>query len=130
MLIFHAHISMHSLLHRKSKRMKTYKVKPIDKILPRRISSQSDHNNNVWISKIPCFFRAPMLHSTIHPQWDIGFCQSTERQLELISNDSIVIDWEDLFLEKELLHVVRYRKSNGNWVRYSDIVDTEENQKE
>lgn len=130
----------------KSKRMKTYKVKPIDKILPRRIVMQqhdtvtmdnSSINNNVWISKIPCFFRAPMLHSTIHPQWDMGFCQSTERQLELIvinngCNNTAVsssMDWEDLFLEKELLEVVRYRKKYGEWIRYNDIVDKQQDEK-
>ena len=67
----------------------------------------------------------------------MGFCQSTERQLELIvinngCNKTAVsssMDWEDLFLEKELLEVVRYRKKYGEWIRYNDIVEKQQDEK-
>ena len=84
----------------KGKRQRYYKVKPIDKILPRQImrcaaaaaasttidspkkKTVTDYSNAaVRIVSSPCFFRAPMLTSQIHTKWDPSFCDSTEYQL-------------------------------------------------
>ena len=89
----------------KGKRQRYYKVKPIDKILPRQIlrcatataaSTTTDSpdrntatdsaNAAVRIVSAPCFFRAPMLTSQIHTKWDPSFCDSTEYQLRYTTN--------------------------------------------
>ena len=90
----------------KGKRQRYYKVKPIDKILPRQIlrcataaaaaSTATDSperktatdsaNAAVRIVSAPCFFRAPMLTSQIHTKWDPSFCNSTEYQLQYTTN--------------------------------------------
>eukprot|EP00586_Coscinodiscus_wailesii_P011694 CAMPEP_0172511342 /NCGR_PEP_ID=MMETSP1066-20121228/235600_1 /TAXON_ID=671091 /ORGANISM="Coscinodiscus wailesii, Strain CCMP2513" /LENGTH=367 /DNA_ID=CAMNT_0013290663 /DNA_START=187 /DNA_END=1287 /DNA_ORIENTATION=- len=64
----------------RGKRMKCYRAKPIDKVLPRRVGSVCGEGS-VVLSLRPCFFRAPMLTSKIHEKWDGAFCESTTVQL-------------------------------------------------
>ena len=71
-------------------RMRAYKVKPIDKIIPRRIY---DAGLEVSIANAPVFFRAPMLSSKIHQKWDSAFCRSTSTQLELVN-----LSWDNVWL--------------------------------
>ncbi len=86
----------------KGKRMRCYQVKPIDKIIPRRIANaftvyedqeegkDSDSRGgtmvrngreHIHVATHPAFFRAPMLTSQIHAKWDGEFCRSTEYQI-------------------------------------------------
>eukprot|EP00518_Triparma_eleuthera_P008439 CAMPEP_0182486380 /NCGR_PEP_ID=MMETSP1319-20130603/46952_1 /TAXON_ID=172717 /ORGANISM="Bolidomonas pacifica, Strain RCC208" /LENGTH=201 /DNA_ID=CAMNT_0024688457 /DNA_START=1 /DNA_END=603 /DNA_ORIENTATION=- len=55
----------------KGKRMKTYRIKPIDKIVPRRCHEAGA--GAVMIVHKPVFFRAPMLQSKIHRKFDAEF---------------------------------------------------------
>eukprot|EP00934_Nitzschia_sp_Nitz4_P007649 Nitzschia sp. Nitz4//scaffold20_size174350//17454//18944//NITZ4_002079-RA/size174350-snap-gene-0.212-mRNA-1//1//CDS//3329541740//7639//frame0 len=93
----------------KGKRARFYSVKPIDKMLPRQIMSLCG-KESVQLSTKPAFFRAPMLTSKIHIQWDPEFCKSTEYQLE-----SIGLKWSDLWLSEQENKVVANRLANGVW---------------
>ena len=94
----------------KSKRMRNYAVKPIDKILPRRISELFGHPGSVQIVTHPAFFRAPMLTSKIHTKWDPGFCDSTDRQLTATG-----LAWSDLWLTPTERAVVEHHEHSGTW---------------
>lgn len=83
----------------KGKRMRCYHVKPIDKIIPRRIlevfsRGESSHDYQegrkyIHLATQPAFFRAPMLTSQIHRQWDAEFCKSSEYQMMLCSSQQL-----------------------------------------
>jgi hypothetical protein len=94
----------------KSKRMRYYHVKPIDKILPRQIRTAFG-KESVQISRHPSFFRAPMLTSKIHTQWDPEFCKSTEYQLEQVG-----LSWSVLDLSAVEQIIVRHHKETGEWI--------------
>lgn len=99
----------------KGKRMRNYAVKPIDKILPRQTLSKFGHKS-VQISSHPAFFRAPMLTSVIHRQWDSGFCESTEYQLK-----ENKLDWPDLWLTDTERDIVNHHKTSGKWLTISEL---------
>lgn len=99
----------------KGKRMRNYAVKPIDKILPRQTLSKFGPNS-VQISSQPAFFRAPMLTSKIHTQWDPGFCESTEFQLK-----ETKLDWSDLWLSEMERDIVNHHKTSGKWLTMSEL---------
>jgi hypothetical protein len=94
----------------KGKRARYYKVKPIDKILPRRIMNHFGQAA-VQIATKPTFFRAPMLTSKIHTQWDPEFCKSTDYQLKQIG-----LDWSDLFLTEAEQEIVLHHDQHGEWI--------------
>jgi hypothetical protein len=94
----------------KSKRMRYYQVKPIDKILPRHISSTFG-KSAVQLSTHPTFFRAPMLTSKIHAKWDPEFCKSTEYQLQLTG-----LTWSDLHLTPHEQLVVSHHEETSEWL--------------
>jgi hypothetical protein len=85
------------------------KVKPFDKILPRKISGLGP--GSVLLSTTPSFFRAPMLTSKIHSQYDPAFCSSTEFELGRSG-----LSWDDLFLSEEERSIVKYRREAGEWL--------------
>jgi hypothetical protein len=99
----------------KGKRMKAYLVKPIDKILPRQVMS-SFGASSVHISTHPAFFRAPMLTSKIHTQWDPEFCKSTEFQLQRSG-----LDWSNLWLSSTEREIVKHYQSNGEWITIAEL---------
>lgn len=100
----------------KSKRQRYYTVKPIDKILPRHVLQQFG-KHSVHVATHPSFFRAPMLTSTIHKQWDAGFCVSTEYQLQ--QSD---LEWKDLALtEAEHCAVEHAVDSRGEWLPRTEL---------
>ena len=68
----------------KSKKMRAYHAKPIDKVLPRHVRS-SFGEKCVHLPDKVAFVRCPMLGSLLHPQWEEGFCLSTELQYKLSS---------------------------------------------
>ena len=94
----------------KGKRARYYKVKPIDKMLPRCIMALCGEDS-VQITTNPAFFRAPMLTSKIHVQWDPEFCKSTEYQLQ-----NTGLDWSDLWLSDAEQLVVDRRIVSGSWL--------------
>jgi hypothetical protein len=94
----------------KSKRMRYYQVKPIDKIVPRAIRS-SFGDAAVQLARQPAFFRAPMLTSQIHTQWDPEFCKSTTYQLQ---QSGLV--WTDLSLTSVEEQIVRHAMQTGVWL--------------
>jgi hypothetical protein len=94
----------------RGKRMRYYSVKPIDKILP-RLTMAAFGNDSVHIPTHPAFFRAPMLTSKIHTQWDPEFCKSTEYQLRHCG-----LDWTDLWLSEKERAVVAHRIETGEWL--------------
>ena len=102
----------------KSKRMRVYKVKPIDKILPRH-TMQAFGTHSIHISNHPAFFRAPMLTSKIHTQWDPEFCKSTEYQLQHCGSDGM--DWFDLWLPTDEEDIVRHRQATGEWLTLAEL---------
>ena len=155
----------------KSKRMRGYLVKPIDKVMPRKIieymasirksneipknvstnqtcmkdKDDNEHSNYnhldarvIHVTTHPAFYRAPMLTSTIHKQWDVEFCKSTEVQFDMQSkwfidtNDVHNKDdlgsnlnscrrhirdmtWDNLWLTNEERESVKIREEYGTW---------------
>jgi hypothetical protein len=134
----------------KGKRMRCYHVKPIDKIIPRRIMDALDGDadvimgsrDHIHVATHAAFFRAPMLTSQIHSQWDAEFCKSSEYQMMIMrsnsnssSNDNTGDDdddddddedgghvWDCLWLNQEEKCVVEYRKITKEWIRYKDSI--------
>jgi hypothetical protein len=94
----------------KGKRMRYYSVKPIDKVLPRRTIAIYGADS-VHLATHPAVFRAPMLTSKIHTQWDPEFCKSTQVQLEHCD-----LDWNDLWLTESERQVVEHYKLTGKWI--------------
>ena len=92
----------------KGKRMKTYRIKPIDKIVPRRCYEAGA--GAVMIVHKPVFFRAPMLQSKIHRKFDAEFCKSTDLQLKAVG-----LEWERLWLTEEEEAKVRRFRETGRW---------------
>lgn len=104
----------------KGKRMRCHVVKPIDKVLPRGVMRHFGPWS-VHVSTSPAFFRAPMLTSKIHSQWDAEFCRSTEYQMSrcCIGMDKRVnglFSWDDLWLTEEERGIVHYRHKSGTWL--------------
>ncbi|GMH64935.1 hypothetical protein TrST_g9654 [Triparma strigata] len=91
----------------KGKRMKTYRIKPIDKQMPR---TARDAGLDVRVGNNPVFFRAPMLTSKIHTKFDAEFCKSTQVQLDFIG-----VKWEDLWLTEEEKETVEKYRATGKW---------------
>lgn len=99
----------------KTKSARFYTVKPIDKILPRHTFSTFGESSAVIASQ-PAFFRAPMLTSKIHAQWDSEFCQSTEYQLVQTK-----LSWSSLWLTESEQLVVHHRERTGEWVSPNEL---------
>lgn len=99
----------------KSKRARHYTVKPIDKILP-RIVKESFGQQSIQLSTHPSFFRAPMLTSRIHTQFDPLFCKSTSIQLAYAE-----MTWSDLWLTEEERLVVDHYNEATEWLTPSQL---------
>jgi hypothetical protein len=99
----------------KGKRARTYSVKPIDKIVPRQVMTLLG-TSSVQLSTHPSFFRAPMLTSKIHTQWDPEFCKSTTYQLEATD-----LKWSDLCLEKAEQEIVHHHGKTGVWLTVTEM---------
>jgi hypothetical protein len=99
----------------KGKRMRTYSVKPIDKMLPRQTMAAFG-KQSVHITTHPAFFRAPMLTSKIHTKWDPEFCKSTEFQLRHAD-----LDWSKLWLSDTEREIVNHHQSNGQWLTPAEL---------
>lgn len=117
--------------------MRCYAVKPIDKILPRRIMKafssdldKVDGRYNVHVTTHPSFFRAPMLESQIHSQWDAEFCKSSEYQMKHSvdhrDKQSLFDVWQHLWLNEEEKEVVRHKITSGTWKYYSELGSQQE----
>lgn len=102
----------------KSKKMRAYHAKPIDKILPRHIRSTFGEKCVHLPDKV-AFVRCPMLGSLLHPQWEEGFCESTELQysLSLIHENAVGPTmnsvWDCVWLTKEERHKVEHRATKS-----------------
>ncbi|GKY94596.1 hypothetical protein MPSEU_000425100 [Mayamaea pseudoterrestris] len=94
----------------KGKRHRHYSVKPIDKVVPRQIMSQFG-SSAIHIPTHPAVFRAPMLTSKIHTQWDPAFCRSTEFELAQTG-----LRWSDLWLSATERAVVSHHDNTGEWL--------------
>jgi len=101
----------------KNKRARHYSIKPIDKVLPRQVMSLFG-KSTVHIPSRPAFFRAPMLTSKIHTQWDPEFCKSTEFQLGQAG-----LSWSELWLTAEEREVVNHREQTGEWLTLMKLRD-------
>ena len=94
----------------RNKRARYYSTKPIDKVLPRRIAAKFGPKS-VQLSTHPSFFRAPMLTSKIHTQWDPEFCKSTDYQLQHTG-----ITWSNMWLTPMEQEVVQHYNHCGEWL--------------
>jgi hypothetical protein len=99
----------------KGKRARAFSVKPIDKIVPRQLLTLLGPSA-VQLSTHPTFFRAPMLTSKIHTQWDPEFCKSTTYQL-----DATALGWSVLYLTNAETQVVHHHSQTGNWVTPAEL---------
>jgi len=141
----------------KGKRMRHHMVKPIDKVMPRKIistfsSSSSEHDDlddgdmnsssgrdHVHVATNPAFFRAPMLTSQIHSQWDAEFCKSTEFQMISCldsktrkfhdENDSLGSVWNSLWLTVQERRIVEYKKKTKKWLTLGELSQLSESNK-
>ena len=110
----------------KGKRMRCYVVKPIDKIIPIRVIAELDEKSEdeggrhqVHVATHPAFFRAPMLKSQIHAQWDVAFCTSTEYQMQKCctkNKSNAGAFWNHLWLTTKEREIVAYRNKTGEWI--------------
>jgi hypothetical protein len=122
----------------KGKRMRYHQVKPIDKVMPRKVISAfstteeaDDGRECIHVSTDPAFFRAPMLTSQIHSQWDAEFCRSTEYQMIscLKKNDPVSCSinegkeaiWDTLWLTKEEREIIAYKKQEDKWLTLDEL---------
>ena len=135
----------------KAKKWRCHKVKPIDKIIPRRIinsfslqietetetetetngDGDQDGRDHVHVATHPAFFRAPMLTSQIHSQWDAEFCKSTEFQMKRCrtwternnddENMNMGIEWDHLWLTDEENQIVEHRKLHNEWITLKQL---------
>ena len=105
----------------KGKRMRAYQAKPIDKILPRHVKSKFGPRS-IHLPSRPAFVRGPV-GSLLHPQWEEGFCKSTELQYQLAcchdgddgsSREGSDV-WDHVWLTNVERDVVSYRKETGKW---------------
>jgi hypothetical protein len=99
----------------KGKRMRHYSVKPADKIFPRQIMARFG-SESVQLPTHPAFFRAPMLTSKIHSQWDPEFCLSTDYQLRRTG-----LTWSDLWLTTAEREIVSHFERTGSWLTVAQI---------
>lgn len=104
----------------KMKSARYYTVKPIDKILPRLVM-QHFGPSSVMITTKPAFFRAPMLTSKIHAQWDPEFCQSTAYQLTQTK-----LSWSNLWLTESERRVVEHHRATGEWLTPAQLESAEQ----
>lgn len=100
----------------KGKRAKHYSVKPIDKIMPRLIRQELG-DLSVHLPSHPVVFRAPMLTSKIHTQWDPEFCKSTEFQLQRAG----ALTWDDLWLPDPERMIVEHYAKHGVWLTLAEL---------
>jgi len=103
----------------KGKRMRAYSVKPIDKVLPRQLM-ESLGRLCIHVSTRPAFFRAPMLTSKIHSQWDAEFCKSSQYQME-----HCVLSWSDLWLSDMERRIVHHHSKTGDWLTMDELAELE-----
>jgi GR25 family glycosyltransferase involved in LPS biosynthesis len=101
----------------KGKRMRCFIAKPVDKVMPRQIVA-SYCRECIHVANCPAFFRAPMLTSKIHAQWDPEFCKSTEYQLSYT-----MLGWEDLWLTQAERSVVSHKKLTGEWITTGRLLE-------
>jgi GR25 family glycosyltransferase involved in LPS biosynthesis len=93
----------------KGKRMRCYIVKPIDKVLPRQVMDAYGREA-IHVTRQPALFRAPMLTSKIHAQWDPEFCKSTAYQLSQTN-----LTWNELWLTEMERQIVSHFEATGDW---------------
>lgn len=98
----------------KGKKMRCFVAKPIDKILPRHTRQEFGAQTIHLTSKV-AFVRAPMLGSLLHPQWEVGFCTSTELQHGLSSNEDGIDVWDNVWLSDSEQELIAHRKESGEW---------------
>ncbi len=97
------------------------------------MTDSQDGRDHVHVATQPAFFRAPMLTSQIHSQWDAEFCKSTEFQMKRCkecdlseaSDDEGILEWNHLWLTKEETAIVEYRKLHNKWITMKEL-ETEE----
>jgi hypothetical protein len=95
----------------KGKKMRAYRAKPIDKILPRHVKSEYEPSAVHVPSKV-AFVRGPMV-SLLHPQWDAGFRSSTELQYRLsygCKDNSCIDVWSHVWLGRGERDLVQHKK--------------------
>lgn len=121
----------------KGKRMRCYVVKPIDKVIPRKVISTFsstenafDGRDHVHVATDPAFFRAPMLTSQIHSQWDAEFCRSTEFQMNScfkstldssMSDEENEMVWDTLWLTEQERDIVEFKKREKIWLTLKEL---------
>lgn len=94
------------LLPARGKRCRGFKPRPIDRLLPAPFVAEG----RGAVAFPPAAYRAPMLRSLIHEQWDVTMSEALERQLAL-AGDS----FEDLWLTEEERLAVARRREQGVW---------------
>ena len=88
----------------------------------------------VHVPSKPAFVRCPMLGSLLHPQWEAGFCNSTELQYQVCCgcNESVHsstsingydVCWNNVWLAEEERQIVRHRVKSGHWVHEGCVPD-------
>lgn len=122
----------------KGKRMRYHVVKPIDKVMPRKIMAAfgsfgdiDDGREYIHVATEPAFFRAPMLTSQIHSQWDAEFCRSTEYQMlscrQKDQRKSSCVDggsddiWDSLWLTEKEREIIKYKNSQQEWLTLNQL---------
>jgi GR25 family glycosyltransferase involved in LPS biosynthesis len=102
----------------KGKRMRFYVVKPVDKVLPRKLMAKFGQEA-VQMTTHPAFFRAPMLTSKIHTQWDPEFCKSTEYQLQQAGG----LGWRDLWLTDDEQEIISHYEQHREWITLGRLLE-------
>jgi hypothetical protein len=115
----------------KGKRMRAYRAKPIDKIVPRHVVATFG-SKTVHVPNKVAFVRCPMLGSLLHQHWEAGFCSSTELQYHLscgVKGANYITPtnpfdgsdvWNHVWLAREERQIVNHRIKSGHWVHNGD----------
>ena len=112
----------------KSKKMRAYRAKAVDKILPRHVRSTFGEKC-VHVPDKVAFVRCPMLGSLLHQQWERGFCESTELQYKLSCIESTAgaamqsnnLVWESVWLTDAERQIVKHRQKTGKWMSKDEM---------
>lgn len=124
----------------KGKNLRGFMVRPIDKILPARCVSEEQERSEATahisqegigsllcstppsrvVSAMPCCYRAPMLRSTIHEQWDASFCEATVAQMRACA--SAEDSFDRLWLSVKERNAVEMQSRTGEWIHNDGLV--------
>jgi len=101
------------LLPAKGNHCRGFKPRPIDRLFVAPFVAEG----SIFAAMPPVAYRAPMLRSLIHEQWDSRMCEALEKQLAFAGDT-----FDMLWLTEEERRAIIKRKSEGIWEHADGVV--------